>query len=167
MYVACTSVILSYCTSSATLHIIRFNQPLAHKPLPSQSSPLLRPLALLTIICIYWRSLKAWGIWRAAIITSVYLISVLLSELFSSPFTSIHLSQDLIFDSLGEVCTSRKIPLEPAKRHHKNRKRDRTSATHANGRHTCWSMPIFPEGSGCFGWTNTILFMLWGGGQHF
>lgn len=30
----------------------------------------------------------------------------------------------------------------------------------------CRSMPVVPEDLGCFGWTNTSLFMFWGAGQQ-
>lgn len=49
-----------------------------------------------------------------------------LRTLLHHSFTSLLLSQDSIFDSFREVCASKKTPLDPAKRHHKNREQDST-----------------------------------------
>ena len=136
--VACrTSAILSEGTSlAASLCTVNFNQPLIQSTsLTFQStytpSFQTRPFTLCTISCGPWCSpqlcpMECW-LWQSAITTSVYLISFLLSEPLARPsLTSRLLSQDSIFDFFREVCTSRKTPLDPAKRHHKNRKRGST-----------------------------------------
>lgn len=100
MYICCHFVKLHIISSSASHHY--FNQPLTHKPLN-----LLRHLHTITsnpsISTLYYHlhapqhgshkpgRLDGW-LWRAAIITSVYLISVLLSEPLSVPLSPLFFS---------------------------------------------------------------------------
>lgn len=66
--------------------------------------------------------------------------------------TSPLLSQDSIFDSFREVCTSRKTPQDPAKRHHKNRERDVHAFTQITNTHVLKHASP-PRGFGMF-WLN-------------
>lgn len=62
------------------------------------------------------------------------------------------LSQDSIFDSFREVCTSRKTPQDPAKRHHKNREQDVHAFTQITNTHVLKHASP-PRGFGMF-WLN-------------
>lgn len=141
-HVACTQYV-SFCltahhqlhfTSSTLInhsHTYHFTPNLLLHLHAITSNPCISTLHYqLHLLCSPKRSpLWTWWIRRVDMTGShhhlcLFNLSPLLRTSLSPSFTALLLSQDSIFDSFREVCTSRKIPLEPAKRHHKNRKHD-------------------------------------------